>query len=318
MKRAARRYAGIDLGTNSIRLLVAEVRNGGSIQPLLRLGESCRLGEGMEKSGRISEAAASRTIESLRAFVEQARTFEPAGIAVAATHALRFASNGEEVTQRLSEAAGLPVEILSGEDEARLVYRAVAAALPPERKQEPLLVIDVGGGSVEFVRAEAGQVAAWCSLHLGCVRLTERFIVSDPATEEEYAAVSAHVRRELQGHGGLFEGLAAAAGVGGTLTALAALDLGLARYEASRVEGHYISREAVGRWAKRLRALSNWERSGLPAVGGGRADIIVAGCGVLETVLDLAPVPGFTVSTQGLRYALVHRMASAGATSQPA
>ena len=318
MKRSGRRYAGIDLGTNSIRLLVAEVRDGGSIHPLLRLGESCRLGEGMEKSGRISESAEQRTVESLCTFVERARTFEPAGIAVAATHALRSASNGEEVTRRLSEAAGLPVEILSGEDEARLVYSAVAAALPPERKVEPLLVIDVGGGSVEFVRAEAGQVAAWCSLHLGCVRLTERFIASDPATEEEYAALGAHVRQELEEHRGLLEGLAAAAGVGGTLTALAALDLGLARYEASRVEGHYLSREAIARWAKRLRALSNWERSGLPAVGNGRADIIVAGCGVLETVLELAPVPGFTVSTQGLRYALVQRMGAAEATSQPA
>ena len=318
MKRTAPRYAGIDLGTNSIRLLVAEVRNSGSIHPLLRLGESCRLGEGMEASGRISETAAERTTHSLRTFVEKARTFHPAGIAVAATHALRSASNGEEVTQRLSEAAGLPVEILSGEDEARLVYRAVAAALPAERKAEPLLVIDVGGGSVEFVRAEADEVAGWCSLDLGCVRLTERFIASDPANDEEYAALGEHVRGELESHRSLFEGLAAGAGVGGTLTALAALNLGLARYEASRVEGHYLAREAIGRWAKRLRSLSNWERSGLPAVGSGRADIIVAGCGVLETVLDISPIPGFTVSTQGLRYALVHRMAAKAASSQPA
>ncbi len=310
MKRAGVRYAGIDLGTNSIRLLVAEVRDGGQLQPLLRLGESCRLGEGLEGSGTISTGAEERATYTLCSFVERAHALHPRAIAVAATHALRTARNGEEVAGRLSRAAGLPVEVLSGEDEARLVYHAVAEALPAEQRAEPFLVLDVGGGSVEFVRAESGEVASWVSLALGCVRLTERFIAGDPVPDSEYERLLEHAGHELDGHPGLFHGLAGGAGVGGTLTALAALDLGLARYEAARVEGRHLTRQAIGRWARRLRALSNWERGGLPAVGSGRADIIIAGCAVLEAVLQRTDLEGLTVSTQGLRYALVRRLAS--------
>lgn len=316
MKRPAPRYAGIDLGTNSIRLLVAEVREGGRLHPLLRLGESCRLGEGLDGSGTISADAEGRAAISLQTFVERARSFKPRAIAVAATHAIRSARNGEEVAERLGRAAGVPVEVLSGEEEARLVYQAVAEALAPESRNEPFLVADVGGGSVEFVRAEGGEVASWVSLALGCVRLTERFITGDPVPEAEFDALLQYLRGELDGHRGLLRGLAAGAGVGGTLTALAAIDLGLPRYEASRVEGHYLSRRAMEQWAKRLRALSNWERSGLPAVGPGRADIIVAGCAVLGAVLEATELPGLTVSTQGLRYALVRRLALAQAPAQ--
>lgn len=304
------RFAGIDLGTNSIRLLVVELREDGKLEPILRLGESCRLGEGMDAVGTISPEAEARTARSLQGFVRRARSLRPQDIAVAATHALRSATNGGEVTERLSTAIGLPVEVLSGEEEARLVYEAVHHALGPDRLRDPCLVLDIGGGSVELVRAEGGEVAAWVSLDMGCVRLSERFLSEDPPVAAELARLEEHIGEQFERHPEVFEGLATGAGVGGTLTAMAALDLGLIRYEASRVEGHPLDRNAIDRWSRQLVTLSNTARSQLPAVGPGRADIIVAGCAILRAVLSHSDLEQLTASTRGLRYAVVQRLAA--------
>jgi exopolyphosphatase/guanosine-5'-triphosphate,3'-diphosphate pyrophosphatase len=311
------RYAAVDVGTNSIRLLVVQAGRGGRLEPLLRLGESCRLGQGLDAQGSISEEAERRAGHTLLRFVHRARSLEPTAMVVAATHALRSAANGIEVARRLGSIAGVPVQILSAEEEAHLVYRAVREVFDEERLPEPCLVMDIGGGSVELARGEAGALLAWQSLEVGCVRLSERFLLSDPPRREELAFLLEHVERRLDAHPELFGGLAGAAGVGGTLTALAALDLGLERYEAARVEGHRLSREAIRHWSKRLTGLSTAEREGLHAVGEGRADIIVAGCVVLEAVLERSAVSGIIVSTQGLRYALARRLAEIGPPASP-
>ena len=304
------RYAGVDLGTNSIRLLVVEVRDGGHLEPILRLGESCRLGEGLDATGEISDVAEARASQTLKGFIRRARALRPDRIHIAATHALRSAANGAEVARRLEESSGLPVQILSGEEEARFVYDAVREALGAIGLPEPCLVIDIGGGSVEIVRGEHGRVTSWLSLDVGCVRLTERFLVGDPPIAEELSRLEAHILGKLAPHPELFEGLVSGAGVGGTLTAMAALDLGLVRYEAARVEGHSLNREAIGRWNRQLFALTNQERHVLPAVGRGRADIIVAGCVILHAVLSHSKLTSIRVSTRGLRYAVVQRMAA--------
>jgi exopolyphosphatase/guanosine-5'-triphosphate,3'-diphosphate pyrophosphatase len=304
------RYAGIDLGTNSIRLLVVEIQEDGKMEPILRLGESCRLGEGMDALGSISATAEARTTKSLKNFIRRARILKPRAIGIAATHALRSATNGAQVTERLSRAVGLPVDVLSGEDEARLVYEAVHNALGPQRLSEPCLVLDIGGGSVELVRADGGNVTSWVSLDMGCVRLSERFLSGDPPAPSEMTRLEAHIGEQLERHPEIFEGIVTGAGVGGTLTAMAALDLGLVRYEASRVEGHSLDREAINRWSDQLCALTTRDRSQLPAVGSGRADIIVAGCAILRAVLSHSDLNQLTASTRGLRYAVVHRLAS--------
>jgi exopolyphosphatase/guanosine-5'-triphosphate,3'-diphosphate pyrophosphatase len=304
------RFAGVDLGTNSIRLLVVEIKRNGQMEPILRLGESCRLGEGLDAEGRISPEAEARTAKSLQNFIRKARSLKPRAIAVAATHALRSAENGSEVAARLSQAIDLPVDVLSGEEEARYVYQAVHHALGSERLREPCLVLDIGGGSVELVRAEGGDVTSWVSLDMGCVRLSERFLIADPPRQEELAELEEHVGEQLEQHPEVFEGLVSGAGVGGTLTAMAALDLGLVRYEASRVEGHPLDRDAIGRWSRQLCALTTDERSRLPAVGPGRADIIVAGCAILRAILSHSDLTTLTASTRGLRYAVVHRLAA--------
>jgi exopolyphosphatase/guanosine-5'-triphosphate,3'-diphosphate pyrophosphatase len=305
------RFAAIDVGTNSIRLLVVERRPDGRLEPLLRLGDSCRLGAGLEAEGRISEQAEERAARTLTRFVRRARSLAPRVIVVAATHALRSAANGAEVAARLGRGVGLPISILTAEEEARFVYEAAREALGESRLPEPCLVIDIGGGSVELVRGEHGAVAGWASLEVGCVRLTERFLDQDPPRPEQIEEMTEYVNRALAAEERLFGGLASGAAVGGTLTALSALDLGLERYEAARVEGHLLTREAIRRWSRWLAERPNAERESLNAVGVGRADIIVAGCAVLNALLERTGLSQIAVSTQGLRYALA-RQAAAG------
>src|SRR5262249_12616110 len=150
-------------------------------------------------------------------------------------------------------------------------YEAAREALGAERLPEPCLVMDIGGGSVELVRGEGGRVKRWLSLEVGCVRLTERFLPSDPPGPEELARLRNHVQGALEGHSDLLAEVVGGAGVGGTLTALAALDLGLERYEASRVEGHELTRDAIETWSDRLTAMSRRDREAMAAVGSGRS-----------------------------------------------
>lgn len=311
------RVASIDIGTNSVRLLVAERGSQGEVRPLVRLGESCRLGEGLDATGRIGSRAEERTRDTLARFARRARDLECADVLVAATNALRSAANGEEVTARLSAAAGYPIRILSGEEEARFVYEAVVDGLRWDPARGEYLVIDIGGGSVEIVRGVGHRVEHWASLELGCVRLSERFLGSDPPAPEALAELRAFLRSEWVRHDALLRPTPqAAAGVGGTITALAALNLGLRRYDASRVEGHLLPTGDVRRLTDSLCGLTTAERQALATVGPGRADILPAGCVLLVSLLEAAGLASITASTQGLRYALA-RMALRSAEGRP-
>ena len=299
------RVASIDIGTNSVRLLVAERSNQGGLRPLVRLGESCRLGEGLEATGRIASRAEERTCDTLTRFARRARELDCSDVVVAATNALRSAANGAEVTARLSAAAGYPIRILSGEEEARLVYEAVIDGLRWEPGQGEYLVLDIGGGSVEVVRGIGTRVEHWVSLELGCVRLSERFLRSDPPAPGELAELRAHLGTEWLRHEALLRPTPqAAAGVGGTITALAALNLGLRRYDAGRVEGHLLPTGDLRRLTESLCGLTTAERQALATVGPGRADILPAGCVLLVSLLEATGLASITASTQGLRYAL--------------
>jgi len=310
------RVASIDIGTNSVRLLVAERGGRGDIRPLVRLGESCRLGEGLDATGRIGARAEERTRETLARFAHRARELECTSVVVAATNALRSAANGAEVTARLEAAAGYPIRILSGEEEARFVYQAVIDGLRWDPAQGEYLIVDIGGGSVEIVRGSGLDVRHWVSLELGCVRITERFLKSDPPAPHELAELRAYLRGIWVEHDSLLRPTPqAAGGVGGTITALAALNLGLRRYDASRVEGHLLPTGDVRRLTESLCGLTTSERQALATVGPGRADILPAGCVLLVSLLEAAGLASITASTQGLRYALARlalRQAEAG------
>ena len=303
------RVAAIDIGSNSVRLLVADVPTdrswGGSIETLARAGEVCRLGRGLHETGRIAEDLIERAAEITREFARRARSLGAVHVLAAATAALRSAANGAEVAERLGASAGVPVRVLSGEDEARLVYRAVVLGLGQRARESQCVVFDLGGGSTEVVSGVGQQSGRWSSIGFGAVSLTERLLPRDPSSPEALLAARERIREELM-HGCalLPERATLLAGVGGTVTVLASIDRGLAEYDPAALEGWYIERSKVLAMADRVARMTYAERRGLPIMGEGRADIIGAGALVVEALVERFDAPGLVCSTQGLRYGL--------------
>ena len=299
------RIGAVDIGTNSVRLLVADVDEKERLRTAHRMGEISRLGEGLDRTGSIDEAAASRTLECLERFVHEAEYSGASRIRVAGTNAFRVAANGREIAARFSDRVGYPVEVLTGEEEARLVFLAVLSGLAPQPGRS--IVVDIGGGSTEVISGEAETGTQVISLELGCVRLTERLIHADPPEGTELEAVRTHVREVFLDKLALFEpgGLNRAIGVGGTVTAFGALDLNLVKYDPSRIENHYLARGRIESISKQLCAIPLAQRRDLAGVSRGRADIIPAGAIILSEFADRFELPGIYVSTRGLRYGLV-------------
>jgi exopolyphosphatase/guanosine-5'-triphosphate,3'-diphosphate pyrophosphatase len=299
------RIGAVDIGTNSVRLLVADVDERERLRTAHRMGEISRLGEGLDRTGAIDQAAAARTLECLERFVHEAEYSGASRIRVAGTNAFRVATNGREVAESFSERIGYPVEILTGEEEARLVFLAVLSSLGTVRGSS--VVVDIGGGSTEIISGEGEDGTQVISLELGCVRLTERLMRSDPPSPSELEAVRRHVLDVFADKLRSFElnGVERAIGVGGTVTAFGALDLGLAKYDPSRIENHHLTRERISNIGRQLCSIPLSQRRDLAGVSRGRADIIPAGAIILCEFVDRFAVNGVYVSTRGLRYGLV-------------
>lgn len=297
------RRAAIDIGTNSVRLLVADVRRSSPrLRPVLRHLQITRLGERLSPGGRITRTAAARTADAVERFVALA---EDAGVTdpmLVGTHALRAAQNPGELLARLDR----PVRILTGEEEARLGYEGVLAGLGSLRQASRLLVIDIGGGSVELTWGAGGRVEASLSIPTGAVVLTEQFLAHDPPLPEEIAALREHLVRTID------PGLAEApgpppriVGVGGTITTMAAIAQRLSPYDPQRVHGFQLSRRAVERLTEALVTSTIAERRRLPGLQRERADIIAAGALVLRELLARFETRSMTVSEADLLWALV-------------
>lgn len=302
------RVGAIDIGSNSIRLLVADVENapGTRVMTVARAGEVCRLGRGLDQSGRIDDALAVRAGTIVGEFARRARSLGALHIVAGATAALRRAGNGPDVARAIESAGHVPVRVLSGDDEARLVYRSVVQGLGGTAVRSSCVVFDIGGGSTEVVSGVGERAGRWTSLPVGAVTLTERHIGSDPPRPDDLARLADEVRGAIaQGCAGMPASTPLLAGVGGTVTVLASLDRGLTSYEPGLIEGWCISAERLHEHVARLAALAHPARLGSPVIGQGRADIVVAGAVVVELLLERFPSGGLVCSTQGLRYGLV-------------
>jgi len=270
------RVAAVDLGTNSSRLLVADVE-GDRLDEVVRLLTITRLGEGVDKRRRLLPLPITRVRNCL---TEYRRELERHGVTqtlAIATSAVRDAENGEAFLGEIEWSYGFTTQLLSGTQEAAMMIRGVTAGRSP---LDDVLVADIGGGSTELVVAADGEVASAASLDIGCVRVTERFLGSDPPSRPELAAASAYVRSLLPP----LEA-ASAIGVAGTVTTLATLDLGDASYDPARTHAHRISLAAVEEQLERLAAMSTQERLAVPGLEPGRAPVIVAGVVVLREVM---------------------------------
>lgn len=306
-----RRLATVDLGTNTVRLLVVEVE-GGEWRRLHQSQRVTRLGEGQAAAGRLLEAPMRRTVDTVSEFIAAARGLGVSDIRAVATSAVREAPNRDEFLARLRAATGLDVEVVSGEEEARLTLQGVAAALP--RLGGSFVLFDIGGGSTEFVLGERGRLGAAVSLRLGVVRLAERFVDEGPVDWERFAVMRGEIEgrlvREMPAR--IAEARAPAlVGTAGTVTTLAALDLGLAAYDADRVHGHVLTRETVERLLRRLGALAMAERARLPCLEPGRADVIIPGIAICLAVMGRLGYDSLVVSDRGLREGILCEILSA-------
>jgi len=303
------RVGAIDIGSNSVRLLVAGVPDGDSrgerLETVARAGEPCRLGRGLHDTGRVEDDLVERAGVIVGEFARRARALGARHVLAAATAALRRASNGAAAAERMSEVGGVPVRILSEADEARLVYRAVVVGLGKGMRGSQCVVFDLGGGSTEVVSGVGDRLGRWTSLPFGAVTLTERWAAGDPPTAEELESVRCWVRDELMHGCALFpERTAVLAGVGGTVTVLAALDAGMSAYDPSRLDGAFVPAERLRQLVDRIVRASQAERRQMPVMGEGRADIVGTGALVVEGLLERFHAPGLVCSTQGLRYGL--------------
>jgi exopolyphosphatase / guanosine-5'-triphosphate,3'-diphosphate pyrophosphatase len=276
------RVAAVDLGTNSTRLLVADVEDGTLTEVVRRL-EITRLGEGVDKRRRLLPAPIARVRNVLTDFRREAEGLGAERILAIATSAVRDAENGEAFLGEVEWSYGFETRLLSGHDEAQLTFRGVSAGRPLDVET---LIVDIGGGSTELVAGGQDGLRFHDSLDLGCVRLTERFLASDPPTAEELAGCATAVRALLAERVPAEVRPASAIGVAGTITSLAALDLELAEYDPDQVHGHVLSRRGALAQLERLASVPVAERRQVPALEPERAPVIVAGAVILREVLE--------------------------------
>ena len=270
------RVAAVDLGTNSTRLLVADVA-GDRLEEVTRRLTITRLGEGVDRRRRLLPVPIARVRNCLSEYRQELEALGAERTLCIATSSVRDAENGEAFLGEIEWSYGFTTRLLSGADEAAMMIRGVTAGRPP---LDDALVVDIGGGSTELVVATDGDVAFATSLDVGCVRITERFLGSDPPSRPELAGAGAYVRSLLPpleaGH---------AIGVAGTVTTLATLDLGDDEYDPARTQGHRLSLASVEEQLERLAAMTTEQRIAVTRIEPGRASVIVAGVIVLREVM---------------------------------
>jgi len=300
------RFASIDVGTNTVLLLVAE-RRAGAFVPVLERAEITRLGRGVDATGRLDPAAIRETVDVLADYARAARALGAARIVCVATSAARDASNGDEFFQAARARAALVPEVISGDEEARLVWASAWRDFGGHG--DPLAVLDVGGGSTEFTFGHDRAPEGRASLQVGAVRLTERHVRGDPVPPEEEARLREAAREALRPLAGMARGRSGAGrlvGVAGTVTTLSAVLQALPTYDAARVHGASLSLEEVEALALRLASLPVAARAALPGMEPKRADVIVAGAVIVAEAMRATGFERLTVSDRGVRWGLLH------------
>ncbi|MFN8544640.1 MAG: Ppx/GppA family phosphatase [Candidatus Binatia bacterium] len=309
------RAAGVlDIGSNSVLLLVAAVDPEGQLAIVDRALVTTQLGAGLVDGGPLAAGARERTARAVAALVARARAAGAARLWGFATGAARRAADGAAFVGELAVASGVSIVVLTGEAEARLAYAAVAAGLGPGTA--PVLVADVGGGTTELTLGIGTVVREAVSLPLGALRLTETALAGDPAPADAWDRLAVHVADVLAGAPVLAHARTAGATLaisGGTATALATVDLGLTVYDAARVHGHVLARAALEGLVVRLARQPIAAREGLGGLDSGRARILPAGALIALALVSALDVPGLRVSDHGVRHAyLVERLTAEG------
>jgi exopolyphosphatase/guanosine-5'-triphosphate,3'-diphosphate pyrophosphatase len=293
------RVAAVDMGTNSTRLLVADVEGPQQLAEVERILEITRLGQGVDRSARLADDAIGRTLAVVRRYREVADAAGATRRLATATSAVRDAGNGRDFLHRIEAETGFQTRLLPGAEEARLTRLGVLAGRPPQSGR--VAIVDVGGGSTEISVGPGLAV----SLDAGCVRATERWLAEDAvAPELERRAVEALRRLFADGVPDAWLPVDRGIAVAGTATTLAALDLGLPAYDAARIHGHVLTRVAIAEQRARLAPLTAAERRAIGPIEPGRAPVIVGGSLVLEAALDRLGLPAVDVSERDILHGI--------------
>lgn len=296
------RVAAIDCGTNSIRLLIADI-NDGQLVDVVRTMIIVRLGEGVDKTGEFSEAALERTFAAADVYAKLIAEHRPEVVRFVATSASRDVSNRDVFVAGIKARLSVEPDVISGDEEARLSFLGATADLvndsnPP---QPPYLVIDIGGGSTEFVLGTTGPEFAK-STNVGCVRMTERHLVSDPPTAEQIEATIKDIDEaiRLASETVPMNQAASLIGLAGSVTTVAAVALGLDRYDSTKIHGSRISASDVHRVTQELLAMPRDQRAALGPMHEGRVDVIGGGALVLDRILTLTGITEVVVSERDI------------------
>ena len=278
------RVAAIDCGTNSIRLLIADVA-GGRLTDVTRQMRIVRLGQGVDRTGRLDEAALERTRQALGEYASAIRDAGAGPIRMVATSATRDAANRDAFEAMVRAELGVRPDVVTGREEAALSFAGAAGVLPAGTG--PVLVTDIGGGSTELVRGDGDGALRSHSMDVGSVRMTERHLRDDPPTAAQVAAVEADVADALERAADdvPLDEPARFVGVAGTVTTVAAVALGLAEFDPVAVDGAELSADHVEEVTERLLRLDHDGRAAISAIHPGRVDVIAAGAVVLRTVM---------------------------------
>jgi len=310
------RRAVIDVGTNSVKLLVADI-SGHEVQPVREESKQTRLGRGFFETHRLQSEAIVNTALAVTRFANEARALKAESIRVIATSAARDATNAIDLITAIHDSTALPLEIISGEQEADWVFQGVTT--DPALARLPLLLLDVGGGSTEFILGHGEQKHFRQSFRLGTVRLLETIPPSDPPTKEEFAETRQWVRdfiakkvvpelqpalrREVELHA--TQKPVELVGTGGTTSILARMEARLDDYDRARIEATRLSLDRVRSHCEHLWSLPLIQRQDIVGLPRKRADVILAGVAIFEAVMESLGFNELRVSTRGLRFAAV-------------
>jgi len=287
------RFAAIDIGSNTFRLLIAEAANPGTATPWQTIHYThriIRLGEGLHHCGRLAEAAMQRAMQAFSDYAALLAQYQvlPDHVSATATAAMREAENGAEFRDAVQAETGIDIHIIGGETEAGMSLQGASAVLP-ESTQQDMLLFDIGGGSTEFIRAANGACRDAISRKMGVVRLVEAHLHSDPPSSSDYSAMLAaadlHLD-EVEKFWGDNQPPAELVGTAGTVTTLAATELDLCPYDADIINNHCISRHTFEALRDRLLSMHHAERQAIRTIEAGRGDLIVAGLAIVEAVMN--------------------------------
>ena len=301
-----KKVASIDIGTNTILLLIAEVE-GEKITPLFEKETVVGLGKGVQKNGILMTEAMHRGLQTLSQYLERCQAMEVGKIFAVGTSALREAANSEDFLRLVKKKMNLSIEVISPEEEAQFSFLAVAKDL--REVNDTILVVDVGGGSTEFILGRGNQIGQWISLPLGSVRFTEQFLHSNPVREEEWETMEKKIQELLAKIPHSQEPFLTVA-VGGTATTLASVEQGLEEFIPKKIHHFVLRKEALRNQLLVYRSKTIDGRRKIPGLPGARADVILAGGAILYLAMEELNCPSVLISSHGIRQGLIYNKLS--------